>query len=492
MIDPSILPSGAGPTGVMPLSDVEELRKALEAGQTYNIADASGGQALRIQSLDHTMQAVIQENRHFRLFNALPKPKATATVDEWTEQSGVGGFLGGSTNTEVGTINEATGTYTRRVGLVKYLMTRRQVSFVMSLQNNLIDAEAAEYANGALQLLTDAEYLCFEGDASVVSSEFSGVWAQMRDGVAAGDVPSDHILDARAQSLASINLVNTAAATISAYGNFGTPTDLFLSQLVQADFDNGLDPAFRVPLPDVPNGGISLGAPVAGIRTSWGNIKNQPDVFIPEGDMLKPFSERYSAIAAANAAYAGTMSATNVANNIYASTSKFATSTYGDYHYAIAAIGQNGESAAAIVNATAVTVDATHRSPVITITHGTGTATGYAIYRGRRNDSSVSMADFRLVKRIPRAAGATTAFYDLDVDVPGTSRAYILNLTPSATAITWRQMLPMVKFPLYPTVSAIIPWAQMLFGYLRISKRKHIVVINNILPDSATWNPYTV
>jgi hypothetical protein len=65
-----------------------------------------------------------------------------------------------------------------------------------------------------------------------------------------------------------------------------------------------------------------------------------------------------------------------------------------------------------------------------------------------------------------------------------------MNLLPGAQAITWRQMLPMMKFPLYPTVSATIPWAQLLFGYLRIGKRKHHVVIKNILPGSSTWLPF--
>jgi hypothetical protein len=66
----------------------------------------------------------------------------------------------------------------------------------------------------------------------------------------------------------------------------------------------------------------------------------------------------------------------------------------------------------------------------------------------------------------------------------------MLNMTPGHKAITWRQYLPMMKFPLYPTVSAVVPWAQLLFGYLRIGKAKHHVVFKNILPDSAQWRPF--
>jgi hypothetical protein len=50
----------------------------------------------------------------------------------------------------------------------------------------------------------------------------------------------------------------------------------------------------------------------------------------------------------------------------------------------------------------------------------------------------------------------------------------------------------MMKFTLYPTVSATIPWAQLLFGYLRMAKRKHHAVIKNILPGSQAWRPFNV
>ena len=52
MLDPTLIQQNLASTGVMPYQHIEELRKALEAGQTYNLQDASGGQALRRQSLD--------------------------------------------------------------------------------------------------------------------------------------------------------------------------------------------------------------------------------------------------------------------------------------------------------------------------------------------------------------------------------------------------------------------------------------------------------
>jgi len=481
MITPAMLPNVAGGqsvTGEMNFNDVGELRKALEAGYGTDVSTLTGGGALRIQSLEKTLMATIQENEHFALFNELQKTNATATIDEWTEQNGIGGFLGGSTNSETGAISNATGSYARRTGAVKYLMTRREVSFVTTLQNSIVEAEATEQQNGALQLLTDAEYLSFEGDSSIVPTEFDGIAAQM-----VGLGSSDHVLDAQAASLSSINLINKAAATVSAYGNFGKPSHLFMSQLAQADFDTGLDPAFRVALDNQPNS-IMLGAPVAGIRTSWGNIKTKPDVFIRDEAQQKPFQISFAALAAANnfapAAVAGVPGAD--------AASMFGAPQAGNYYYFVTGVNAAGQSVGV---ASAQVAVAAGQKVTLTITvSATGSESGYVIYRSRQN-GTVAADDVRQCIRVART-GASTVWVDQNRDIPGTSKAYVLNLSPGANAVSWRQLLPMLKFPLYPTVSAVVPWAQLLFGYLRVAKRRHNVVIKNILPNGATWRPFGV
>lgn len=475
--------NGRSASGEMGVSEVQELQKALSAGYGTDPGTLTGGASLRIQSLEKTMLSTIQENKHFRLFNALANSNATATIDEWTEQSGVGGRLGGSTNSETGNIGAATGQYNRRVGQVKYLMTRREVSFVVSLQNAIVQAEAVEQSNGALQLLTDAEFLCFEGDSSVVPTEFDGINAQIVGGVTSGQVDGNHVLDCRAASLQSVNLVNKAASIISGFGNFGTPTHIFMSQATQADFDTGLDPAFRVPLTNVPNGGISIGAPVVGIRTSWGDIATMPDVFIRDQDQLLPYEVNNSVDAISNATLKPTT--VTVDASVTDSSSLFGAAQAGNYYWSVTGVNAAGESVGTFTAQTSV---AQGKKATLTITSAGGAETGYIIYRSRLNGTS-SPSDMRLMARVGKA-GATTTYVDKNADIPGTTKAYIMNLTPGAQAITWRQMLPMMKFPLYPTVSATIPWAQLLFGYLRIGKRKHHVVIKNILPASSTWLPF--
>ncbi len=492
-MDLSAIAETSGPTGSIGLADVSALQKALTAGYGTDVAGLSGGGALRIQSLDKTMQSTIQENTDFSLFNRLSKQKASATVDEWTEQNGIGGFLGGSTNAETGIINDASGSYNRRVGLVKFLMTRRQVSLVSTLQNNIADIEAVEYANGALQLCTDVEHLMFEGDSTVVPTEFDGITAQMYQGISTGQVDGNHIIDAAGQPILNIKPLNAAAATIRGYGNYGKATDIFMSLNTQADFDNNLDPAFRVSLTNVAAGGILIGAPVTGIRTSHGPIKTNDDVFIRDETQMTPFEVRYAAFAAAQLP----IKPVSVVCSVPATdpASMFGALQAGNYVYLVTGVNANGQSTGTASMQVAIGAG---QSTVLTITgNASALETGYVISRNRLNGGSVvvggfdGVSDFREMHKIART-GPTTTFVDQNRMIPGTVKAFVLTMGTGASAIDWRQLMPMVKFPLYPTNAAVIPWAQLLFGYLRMTKRRQHAVIKNILPTNSVWRPFNV
>jgi hypothetical protein len=429
------------------------------------------------------MKATIQDNSHLVLFNKLQKLGATATVDEWTEQSGIGGFLGGSTNTEVGDIAAANGDYARRAQFVKYLTTQRQIGLVSTLGKNIVEVEAVEASNGALQLLTDAEFLSFVGDSAVVPTEFDGIDAQI---ISLND--SSHIIDCAGGSLNSVTQINQAVKEIVGFGNFGKPTDIFISNSVQTDFDNNLDSAARVVLNQMngQNAGLTRGSPVEAIRTSWGPIKLNPDVFILDENMLVPFETLYSSVATANAGM--TPAAVAVAANTGVSGSNWQTAHAGQFYYFVGGISKDGQSTGLL--SSAVTV-AAGGSVTVTITRSSSQAeTGYVIYRSRKNGTSAT-ADLRQMVRIPRNMGqSTTVYTDMNFDFPGTTKARVLSMSPGSQAIDWRQLLPMTKFPLYPTSAAVIPWAQLLFGYLRLAKRKQHVLLKNIVPADAPWKPF--
>ncbi|WP_159711443.1 hypothetical protein [Geminicoccus flavidas] len=477
--------TGPGVTaGDMSTDELAQLQKSLEAGYGSEMSNLTGGSALRIQSLDTTLQATVQDNEHFALFNALPKPKATAVLDEWTEQSSIGGFEGDSFNDQDGAAAEANGEYARRVGRVKYLTTYRKIPIVLSTQNNIVDPVATEQVNGAKQLLTSIEFSLFEGDEDVTPKAFDGIAKQI-EGL--GSV--DHVINMDGQALSAVDPVMKAAETVFGFGNFGKITDLYMPPSVQTDLNNKLDPAFRVALDNSPNS-ITYGTHVRGIQTSWGAVATRNDVFIRDEKRKQPFQLRggqHAAIATKNdpfkpASVTGVAAAGSPA-------SKWKASRAGEYRYAVTGINHNGESTAVVSDA--VTVAANGK---VTLTIGRSSSqaeTGYVIYRSRQDVVTGELSDMRELARVPASGSATTVYVDESQSIPGSTNAYALNLSASDHAIAWRQFLPMLKIPMAAVNSPIIPWLQMICGYLRITKRNQHVLIKNIVPLGSAWRPFT-
>lgn len=472
------------------LGDVAELTKALDAGNyATDVNGMTGGEALRIQSLDTAMKATVQENKHFVLFNKLPSSSATAIVDEYSRQLNIGGFLGGSTNSQLGVVRSASGEYSREVGLVKFLMTLRQVGHILNLGNNLAQPIALEEMNGAKQLLTDAEYLLFYGNSDACPTEFDGIFKQIDDAITAGQVSSDHVISLDGAALKTVEPFSKLNAAVSSYGSWGELTDAFLPVQVQTDLNLHLDPAYR--WNSNPNGTqLTLGAHVPGIQLTTGVLKTNIDTFLHYDDFVaaKPFEVTYSALAVANDAYKPTVAVSASSSD---AASKFTTSRAGNYYWAVAGIGPSGQGQSTVVK-TDQTAVAAGKKAVLTITRSSGGAeTGYAIYRSRQ-DGTNAASDMRLVKII-KCAGATTTFTDLNEDIPGTCKVPMLNLSPGADSICWRSFGPSmqkINLPFGVGGVPVISFFQMMFGYLRLAKVRHTAYCKNILPSTAVWRPH--
>lgn len=485
---PGVSAGGAGLEGINALNegfiftDVADFAKAVTAGYGSDVAALSGGGALRLQSIEATLLTTIERYDHFVLFNLLEKSNATATVDEYSVKNRIGGFPGSAFNSELGEIAESQGDYERRVLLMKYLMTQRQVSVVQKSQKTLVDTMADQNQDGTLELLRSAEWGLFYGDSACSSVEFDGIRAQMESDSATNN--SDHIYDMRGRSIsANAGEIIDGAAFISGFGNFGKLDTMIGSVAVQADLDQKLDPAHRVNLSGDPNLKIQYGTPVTGIRTSWGPIKTHNDIFIQEGQ--PPFEARGGAFSE-NVSSAGVVAPASIAGVAAANASSlFGASHAGLYYYAVEAVNKNGRST--LVKSAQVTV-AAGDSVTLTITHaGASNATCFMVHRGRRNGTNAT-TDFREMIRIPKGAGATTTYVDHNQNIPGTSVVFLLSVNNKAIGI--RRLLPLTRFPLYPTNKAVHPWALLMFIALRMGKINQHRILKNVLPDRQTWQPF--
>lgn len=468
----------------------EELQKALQASDFQtDVATLTGGGALGMQSLDTAMKTTIQENQHFVLFNLLASTNATNIVDEYTRQNSVGGFLGGSTNSQMGVVRSAQGDYSREIGLVKFLMSMRQVGYVLNIGKNMVQPIATEERNGALQLLTDAEYLLFHGNAAASPTQFDGIFKQLDDEIAAGGMSSDSVIDMQGAKLDSVEPFSKVNTAVSGYESWGRSTDVFLPISVQTDLNMGLDPSFRWN----PAGANTpmIGGHVEGIRLTSGTLKTNMDTFLHDENhpMVKPFEVKYASTATANVGIKPASITGVAASDV---SSQFSATRAGNYYYAVEAIDADGKGMTALTKSAQIAI-ASGEKVTLTITQSAGTTeTGYRIFRSKQ-DGTNTTADFRLMKTIKRTAGATTVHVDLNRDIPGTISIPLLNMTPSADAIGLRQFQPMTKIPLPFGVGGVpvMSWFQFLFLYLRVTKPKHHGYIKNVLTSGATWRPHT-
>ena len=78
------------------------------------------------------------------------------------------------------------------------------------------------------------------------------------------------------------------------------------------------------------------------------------------------------------------------------------------------------------------------------------------------------------VPRMPLAT--TTIAIDLNLNLPGTSTAYMLQMNEQNFA--FRQLAPMIKIPL-ATLAAIVRWMQLFYGVpIVYSGRRNVLFVN--------------
>ena len=473
--------SGGSPWG-SPLSSDDfasfaEMHKSLEAGYGTDVAGLSGGGALRIESLESVLMSVVQTNEDFPLFNKMKKGEAGATVDQWVEKTDIGGFPGSGFNAETGTITERTASYARRVANVKYLQTKRSISAVLKAQQAILDAESDEQVNGVLELLTSVEWGMIYGDADVVPEEFNG----LRHEIDAHGT-SDQVKDNRGLAL-DPQFVSYLAGVTRSRGHFGRLTDAYVSVNVQTDLNNYLDPAYRVALSGNPQN-VTLGAPVTKFNTSFGVLDVTSDVFLEEGG--QPFEVLYPSLVSGGPSAPVSVTAAVTTDTA----SRFETPHAGVYYYRVESCSRAGRSATVVSGAATV---AAGDKVTLTITRPANlSATGYAVYRSRKGESDTAAANFRLMGRVADSGSSTTTYVDRNTEIPGTSMVLLVSHAPEKNAIAWRQLMPLTRFQLFPTDSAINPWAQLLFGYLRVSKARQHAYIKNVLPSNALWKPFEI
>lgn len=454
--------SGYNGFGVAPFSDIEALNKALSAGTGTDAASFTGGRSLIVESLEETLMTTTYSSTDVVLFKKLKQNPVFAVVDEWVEKSDYGSRYGMSVGeTELPGARDTT--YARKVGQVKFYRVRREISHVMTLMRGLVDAEAEEQVDGTMLLIRALEETSFNGNSTIIPEEFDGLKAL---------IPSSNVINV-AGSLTEETLQNAAELIRQ---NFGVPTDCMLSLKNQIDMDRILESKHRISIPIMgSDGGLTAGAPIEKYRTSFGTFNLCPDVFLTEENQAPT----------AGVGTAPTAPTTVTAASPTGTDGAFASADAGVYYWGVSSFNKSGESAVTVSGA--ATVAATNHV-VLTIAAGTaGTApniTGLKIYRSKVGGASTDM----LLIDTVAYTGTGQTYTDKNANLPGASDVYLLNMNPNSRAISWQQLLPLMKLPLAITGPSI-PFLLMIYGYLRVTKPKQHVRLSNVRPSDHRFNP---
>jgi hypothetical protein len=439
--------------------EIADLHKALSAGDDVNNPGTGAGVGfpLRTESLEATLKNLTYEMDEIKLFKSIPKVPASNTVEEFNRLLSYGEGGARSFNqgffSEGGLPEEQDSTYERVTVLIKFLGVVGRVTHVANTiraaHGNVI---ALETMNKTMELLRNLENALFFGDSSLIPEQWDGIYTLVEDGA------PDNVIDLRGGPLTE-ELLNDMLLTIR--DNFGQATDGYFGTGPFADLAKQVYDRQRFAYAPAPG---TLGATVTAFQGQHGKINLHDHVFITPGQLAKaaglgradrrPLAPTITVAPAAGANPA----------------SQFGAADAGTYIYRVVAGNKYGLSVP--VNSASVAVVAGD-GVTFTVADGGQDTTYYEVYR---TAAGAAVGTARLMARVART-GATQVITDLNADLPGTSKGFVL--MQNTRSFSWSQLLPMTRIPL-AAIDTSIRWAQVIYGAIKMYTPTKNVVVKNI------------
>jgi len=447
-------------------ADIEALNKALTAGSDIANPGSSAGEGfpLRVESLDQTLFSTTYKATDIKFWKALYKDPAYNTVEEFNRLesygSGDAAYIG-----EGDLPTEDDSTYSRQYTKIKFLGTTRRVTHVMSvLRAAHGDAVARETVNGTLWLLRQLERGLFEGNDELIDIQFDGLEkllisaygsTALDDGQLSGYEDDVNVIDMRGDALSEDHVTDMTERLVSE-PNYGSPSDLWTTTGPVKDLSKIMYPKERYDQPQPSASGVA-GIAIKAIRTPFGDINLNPDIFVPDSRTpaadgvgkaaLRPRAPTIS-VAPTSPVYAGS------------NTTYFGTADAGTYYYKVCAGSRYGKSEPTTSASIAVSSGDDVRFTVV----DNGPNTSY--YEISRSNMDGAASTCKSIFRVARSA-ASQVIIDLNRFLPNTSKAYMLSQT--SEVLKWKQLAPFTKIPL-ATIDTSLRWMQVLYGALQVMK----------------------
>ncbi len=493
-------------------TDLRDVAKALGYGLvTTDASLLTQGGAASYESLEDTIQEIHQHQSDFKVLRKIPENTVGQILHSWVEVYTIGQSRGGSISDDTGNFKEATRKGLRRFLRVKFQAQGWSVKQELIKQANFMDAMNQEDVAGLTRLEQDKTWMIYAGDSSIGDDqtdaspmgghEFDGIdriisnpayYSYFKDGELTFDAFIEGSgLDGQGYSNpADIETgVERLAKRISQpYNGNGQTPDLYVGPTVRS-FINAYQNFEPVQILDGTAQRKTKGAVIQAFVNLWTEQQYtsvHTDNYMP--DSVNQWFLVPQLRGEAVAAPAPTVTATPGT----AVDSAFKTGWDGNYVYAVAPFGKHlskegYEGAAVLSTAAAVAVNGKVTGTITAATGGK--ESGYLLYRGERNGDG-TLANMRLIKRIPRTGGVTT-FTDLNRELPNAHTAYLVEWGNAQVADLVSMYAPFrIELPRDREAPHTIPGMISATAALRTRRHRSIAKISNlIVPDGTGWVP---
>lgn len=421
-------------------SDVQVLLKALEAQEGItDISTLTSVGALQPQSLEGTLALLTHQEKHMTLWRDIPKGAAYSTLEEYSVQTGYGqegGWVG-----QMESPLEGDPTAKRKFTEVKFLRDMWKISDVSGVVTTIKDSEVWAKQAASMRLLRRINATLYSGDSSMVAEQIDGF-----EKTIVNNGSSDHVKDLRGLAPSQqdfrelAELITANFGTVQGAGLYCSPGGMTtIDNILEAGTGLGANGAQRFIQGQVgPDGGISIGSGVKNIHTSFGTIIPKVDLFLAgeyDGRIVPKKANpsdpelliegATSVRAPLTPTFALVVNAPTVLNSKWGSGVRPASGSE-TYEYRVAAGNRFGLSAAAVAQAAgAITAAGSINVNITPDTNSVYPATYFEIYSEQVDASGVHY----FVSRIVANGSSTVSFVDLNANIPGTTKMFLLDLT---------------------------------------------------------------
>lgn len=456
-----------------------DLIKAMSAqtGLLGNPSNMGPANQILLENLDPLMTAVLFKMEHLKLISWLPRVPSKQIKFEWIRNTGYGVRRGSLGFREGGAPNGGSSAFTRGNLNVKFLGTRRGITWQMMMSGEMggtfIDPEQKEQMDGTMELLGGVERALIWGDKGVLDADgnetvYDGFWKQLLGASAPTNVHGGaSVIDKQGQPLDPEDFESYASSfrTRGKLPSLASVRTLW-SPSVLTDLGKIVRQGERRELGANMPGGFVIGTPIAGYMTQFGFLPFDDSIMMEQVDGSQPLASGETGAPTAPSA------STSAAGSV--SGSEVSYMPAGSFQYAVSAFNDKGESTATAM-ASAQTVTAGQKVTV-TFPSAPAGATGWRVYR---QDSGASTYDATKAYIVATLPIASTTFVDFNQIRPNTGMGILVNMDPEDVVIP--QLAPLTKWPL-GLVNTTKEFLLMLAHALAVKASERVIFVKNIGP----------